>query len=78
MVLHSHFLMVRFGARVSASDATEDAAVLTAVKTAARRWRGGPKAGPSLTAAARDGTGCAQVGMEGWRRSNKRMERQSL
>jgi hypothetical protein len=31
-----------------------------------------------LTAAARDGTGFAQVGMEGWCRSNKRMERQSL
>ena len=35
------------------------------------RW---PEDGPSLTAAARDDTGCAQVGMEGWCRSNKRME----
>jgi len=34
------------------------------------RW---PEDGPSLTAAARDGTGCAQVGAEGWCRSNKRM-----
>jgi hypothetical protein len=29
--------------------------------------------GPSLTAAALDGTGRAQVGMKGWCRSNKRM-----
>ncbi len=36
------------------------------------RW---PEAGPSLTAAARAGTGRAQVGTEGWRRSNRRMER---
>src|SRR5712691_1299750 len=35
-----------------------------------KRW---PEDGPSLTAAARDGTDCAQVGTEGWRRSNKRM-----
>ena len=34
------------------------------------RW---PEDGPSLTAAVRDGTGCAQVGTEGWCRSNKRM-----
>ena len=38
------------------------------------RW---PEDGPSLTAAARAGTGCAQVGTEGWRPSNKRMERES-
>src|SRR6266403_262889 len=35
-----------------------------------KRW---PEDGPSLTATARDGTGCAQVGAEGWCRSNKRM-----
>src|SRR5258708_623848 len=35
-----------------------------------KRW---PEDGPSLTAAARDGTDCAQVGTEGWCRSNKRM-----
>ena len=35
-----------------------------------KRW---PEDGPSLTAAVRDGTGCAQVGAEGWFRSNKRM-----
>src|SRR5258706_15925781 len=35
-----------------------------------KRW---PEDGPSLTAAARDGTHCAQVGAEGWCRSNKRM-----
>ena len=34
------------------------------------RW---PEDGPSLTAAVRDGTGRAQVGAEGWCRSNKRM-----
>jgi hypothetical protein len=34
------------------------------------RW---PEDGPSLTAAVRDGTGCVQVGAEGWCRSNKRM-----
>src|SRR6266404_2353504 len=34
------------------------------------RW---PEDGPPLTAAVRDGTGCAQVGTEGWCRSNKRM-----
>src|ERR1700719_822800 len=33
----------------------------------------GAEDGPSLTAAVRDGTGCAQVGAEGWCRSNKRM-----
>src|SRR6266581_8378438 len=38
-----------------------------------KRW---PEDGPSLTAAVRDGTGCAQVGAEGWFRSNKRMERE--
>ena len=58
MVLHSHFLMVRLVRVYRLSGATEDAAVLTAVKDAAR-----------------DCTGCAQVGMEGWCRSNKRMER---
>ena len=36
------------------------------------RW---PEDGPSLTAAARAGTWRAQVGTEGWRRSNRRMER---
>src|SRR5712672_3072474 len=35
-----------------------------------KRW---PEDGPSLTAAARDGTDCVQVGTEGWCRSNKRM-----
>src|SRR5258708_36381426 len=35
-----------------------------------KRW---PEDGPSLTAAARDGTDCAQVGTEGWCRSNKWM-----
>jgi len=45
MVFHSHFLMVRLVRVYRLSDATEDAAVLTAVKDAARRWRGGPKAG---------------------------------
>src|SRR5258706_7098783 len=35
-----------------------------------KRW---PEDGPSVTAAARDGTHCAQVGAEGWCRSNKRM-----
>src|SRR5229473_3148406 len=35
-----------------------------------KRW---PEDGPSLTAAAHDGTDCAQVGTEGWCRSNKRM-----
>jgi hypothetical protein len=49
------------------------AAVLAAVKGATRRWRGEPEDGPPLTAAARDGSGCAQVGTEGWCRSNKRM-----
>jgi hypothetical protein len=34
------------------------------------RW---PEDVPSLTAAVRDGTGCVQVGAEGWCRSNKRM-----
>src|SRR5271165_1116263 len=34
------------------------------------RW---PEDGPSLTAAARAGVSRAQVGTEGWRRSNKRM-----
>jgi hypothetical protein len=34
------------------------------------RW---PEDGPSLTAAVLDGTGRAQVGAEGWCRSNKRM-----
>jgi len=45
MVLHSHFLMVRLVRVYRLSDATDDAAVLTAVKDAVRRWRGGPKAG---------------------------------
>src|SRR5258708_4451902 len=35
-----------------------------------KRW---PEDGPSLTAAARDGTDCVEVGTEGWCRSNKRM-----
>src|SRR6202049_5168060 len=35
-----------------------------------KRW---PEDGPSLTAAARGGSDCAQVGTEGWCRSNKRM-----
>src|SRR5258707_8779367 len=35
--------------------------------------KGWPEDGPSLTAAARDGTDCVQVGTEGWCRSNKRM-----
>src|SRR5258706_13495052 len=35
-----------------------------------KRW---PEDGPSLTAAARDGTHCTQVGAEGRCRSNKRM-----
>ena len=39
------------------------------------RW---PEDGPSLTAAVRDGPGCVQVGAEGWCRSNKRMERESV
>src|SRR5260370_881871 len=34
--------------------------------------------GHSLPAAVRDGTDCAQVGTEGWRRSNKRMGRALL
>src|SRR5438477_816437 len=37
-----------------------------------KRW---PEDGPSLTAAARDGTHDAQVGTEGWSRSNRRMGR---
>jgi hypothetical protein len=43
----SHSLFdVLFGAGADRfPDATERAAVLTAVKDAARRWRGGPKAG---------------------------------
>src|SRR5260370_40326353 len=40
-----------------------------------KRW---PEDGPSLTATARDGTDCAQVGTEGWCRSNKRMGRALL
>ncbi len=51
-------------------DATEDAVVLTAVKDATRRWRGGPKAGPSLTAAARAGRSRVQVGTEGYMQTN--------
>jgi len=54
-------------------DTTERATVLAAVKgrcAPLKRW---PEDGPSLTAAARDGTDCAQVGTEGWCRSNKRM-----
>jgi hypothetical protein len=47
--------------------------VLAAVKDATRRWARWPEDGPSLTAAVRDGTGCAQVGAEGWCPSNKRI-----
>jgi hypothetical protein len=45
MELHSHFLMVRLMRVYRFPDATEHAVVLTAVKDAARRWRGGPKTG---------------------------------
>jgi hypothetical protein len=45
MVLYSHFLIVRLVRVYRFSDATEHAAVLTVVKDATRRWRGGPKAG---------------------------------
>jgi hypothetical protein len=38
------------------------------------RW---PEDGPSLTAAVRDGPGVAQVGAEGWYRSNKRIGREA-
>ena len=56
--------------RKSAPDATQHAVVLAAVKDAAREW---PEDGPSLTAAALDGTDRSQVGTEGWCRSNKRI-----
>jgi hypothetical protein len=46
--------------------------VLAAVKDASREW---PEGGPSLTAAARAGISPAQVGTEGWCRSNKRISR---
>lgn len=46
--------------------------MLTSVKDAARR-EAMAEDGPSLTAAVRDGLGLAQVGTEGWCRSNQRM-----
>lgn len=61
-----------------APDAAEDAVVLAAVKDASAPLKRWPEDGPSLTAAARDGAGMAQVGAEGWRRSNKRMRCEAL
>jgi hypothetical protein len=58
-------------------DVIKHAAVLTAVKGRCAPLKQWPEDGPSLTAAVRDGWYCAQVGTEGWRRSNERMERKA-
>ena len=47
--------------------------MLAAVKDASASLKRWPEDGPSLTAAVRGGAGYAQVGTEGWCRSNKRM-----
>jgi hypothetical protein len=56
----------RFPTRPSVPPCSRPSRTLRAARAVARRR-------PSLTAAVRDGTGCAQVGTEGWCRSNKRM-----
>jgi hypothetical protein len=75
MALWAGYLMADSlrAARPGAPTALDAAVVLTAVKDAARRRRRWPEDGPSLTAAAPAGWGSAQVGTEGWSRSNKRM-----
>src|SRR6266481_4070474 len=71
MALRARFLMVGLvwigsPTRLSVPPCSRPSRTLRAAEAVARD-------GPSLTAAARDGTDCAQVGTEGWCRSNKRM-----
>src|SRR6266478_5328808 len=71
MALRARFLMVGLvwlgsPTRLSVPPCSRPSRTLRAAEAVARRR-------PSLTAAARDGTDCVEVGTEGWCRSNKRM-----
>src|SRR5437879_5419331 len=73
MVLRAGFLMVRLvcmGSVPRRDRACRRARGRQGRCAPLKRW---PEGGPSLTAAARGGTGFAQVGTEGWCRSNRRM-----
>src|SRR3974377_2435372 len=73
MCVVSRFLMVRlvsFGSQLPTRLSMPSCSQPSRTLRAADAW---PEDGPSLTAAALDGTDRSQVGTEGWCRSNKRI-----